>query len=413
MNAGEKASAVGQKLKKSGPFKIKKSDPVRLSALILGKATEAEQKMAEQVLKAMQSWLKRQKVPLAAGGLDIIPAGSSPEELSTIMRKQKFGSEDAVLIFGTKTVQRMSSELYDLAKFNCLMTGASSQAPRHTASQWFDLTKADLWNEASGSFRFAIDVCGAGMLAKLGHVPWALDPSPWMSAGTARQVAVVGYDVCHMQRKGIYNHIAAGLRVSSEDDSSAMSHVSFTMQRVQAETVQEVALKNMIPEHFARGKVVVIHRDGRFTRDEVSTLKKYQESLENTGFVLLEVVKHADGTPRIYNGDKSPAEGTMMILSESEVILASSKQLWQGTANPLNVRVKETFGDISGFDMENFAWAKTVFDLSYLHHGSLAKRPRLPVTTHFADRLAGIYANAGREHEIQMELTDGSQQFWL
>ena len=44
---------------------------------------------------------------------------------------------------------------------------------------------------------------------------------------------------------------------------------------------------------------------------------------------------------------------------------------------------------------QDFAWVQSVYDLSFLHHGSVIRRPRLPITTHFADRLAYMLASVG------------------
>eukprot|EP00441_Pelagodinium_beii_P014489 CAMPEP_0197658460 /NCGR_PEP_ID=MMETSP1338-20131121/45251_1 /TAXON_ID=43686 ORGANISM="Pelagodinium beii, Strain RCC1491" /NCGR_SAMPLE_ID=MMETSP1338 /ASSEMBLY_ACC=CAM_ASM_000754 /LENGTH=1018 /DNA_ID=CAMNT_0043235057 /DNA_START=100 /DNA_END=3156 /DNA_ORIENTATION=+ len=418
LKANGKGSEVSSKLRTAGPFKIGEfgSTPISLHGLIFAGATKAEEEAAKGVLVEMQKYLKRNKITTKVGTADLITVGKTPPLVSAEFRKQKYGSDDAVLIFGTRSVRGSEDALYDKIKWECLRTGSTADAKRHTASQWFDLTKEQVWNPKSSGFQFAVGVCGAGMLAKLGHVPWALDSSSWhVGSGPKRQVTVVGYDVCHKQGSGI-RHIAAGVRVATEDDTGILSQISYSMQRVHGETVPKKALEKLIPAHLARKRIVVIHRDGKFTRDEVDALRGYYNGLsdDDTTFILLEVVKHAGGTPRIYDGQQSPKQGLMLKVSDKEVILATSKELYKGTANPLNIRLKDTFGDTSDFDMDNFAWAKTVFDLSYLHHGSTIKRPRLPVTTHFADRLAGIYASAGEDLEIQMELTpDGTQQFWL
>jgi len=411
--ADGKGSAVKQAMQKNGAFKMNhlSEKPVHLSALMIGSPKPQETKMAMAVMDAMCKYLKRYKVK-AVCDTDPIPAGSTEQTVAQSFAKAKFGPDDAVLLFATKSVQHSAERFYDRAKLQCLKSGASAQAKLHTASQGFDLSKQDLWNAGGKGFDFAVAVTGAAMLAKLGHVPWALDSSTWRSGGSegTKDIAVVGYDVCHLPNG---QHIAAGVRVSSEGDS-IMSKISTELQRVQGETVPKAALNKLIPENFARNRIVVIHRDGRFTRDELSALKAYQESLENSAFVLVEIIKHAAGTPRIYKGQMTPEPGTMLTMSDEEVIMASSKDLFAGTANPLNIRLKGTYGDVSGFDMANFAWAQTVFDLSYLHHGSMMRRPRLPVTTHFADRLAAIYGKGGRDLEIQLELTpDGTQQFWL
>jgi len=417
LSADGRASAVKNAMRQSGAFKMNHLDgkPVHLSALMTGSPTPQEDNMARDVMDAMCKYLKRFKLQVTCD-IDPIPAGPNPQTCQQTFAKAKFGPDDAVLLFGTKKVpQHVADGIYDRAKLECLRSGASAKADRHTASQGFDLSKQELWNAREKGFDAAIAVTGAAMLAKLGHVPWALDSSSWRSRGSegTKDIAVVGYDVCHLSDG---QHIAAGIRVSSEVDSvDVLSKISPSLQRVHGETVPKAALSKLIPENFARNRIVVIHRDGRFTLDELRALKAYQESLENSAFVLVEIVKHAAGTPRIYNGQASPEAGTWLKLSHDEVIMASSKDLHHSmTANPLNIQLKGTFGDVSGFDMANFAWARTVFDLSYLHHGSMMRRPRLPVTTHFADILAATYGKAGKDLEIQMELTpDGNQQFWL
>ena len=56
-----------------------------------------------------------------------------------------------------------------------------------------------------------------------------------------------------------------------------------------------------------------------------------------------------------------------------------------------------TFFPVGGCLSQDFAWVQSVYDLSYLHHGSPIRRPRLPITTHFADRLAYVLASAGED----------------
>eukprot|EP00439_Symbiodinium_sp_Y106_P082884 s39_g22.t1 len=144
----------------------------------------------------------------------------------------------------------------------------------------------------------------------------------------------------------------------------------------------------MIPADFARGRLIIIHRDGEFPKAELASLRAYHEELvaskggSKTTFVLVECVKWAGGSPRLYDGTKSAPAGTMLALS--------------------------VLGDVAHtqFAMARFAWVQSVFDLSYLHHGSVLKRPRLPITTHFADRLAYMLSALGKDGgEWESELT--------
>ncbi|CAE7862389.1 rplP, partial [Symbiodinium microadriaticum] len=151
---------------------------------------------------------------------------------------------------------------------------------------------------------------------------------------------------------------------------------------------------------------------------ELASLRAYHEELaaseggSQTTFVLVECVKWAGGSPRLYEGTKSAPAGAMLALSDKEALLASSKDIFQGTANPISLRLAGVLGDVahSQFAMDKFAWVQSVFDLSYLHHGSVLKRPRLPITTHFADRLAYMLSALGKDGgEWESELTAVSE----
>jgi len=410
LQADGKATQVTQAIRNKGPFEINpEAPPVQLHAILLGQATPQEKQGALKVWQSMQQTLVKlnavtRSTPTEKGLTEV---GSTRED---VVKAFKYGPDDAVLVFLTKSTARSEHHLLEEVKVQSLRSGLKAGHTRHTASQGFDMVgKSALWNPASTSLKWAMDVCNSGMLAKLGHTPWALDYSSWLS-DPKRQVAVIGYDVSHQ----LGSHYAAGVRVSGQGGDRILSKITPVVQRVHGEIVPPKALATLIPAEFARERVVFIHRDGKFTKDEERSLEQHHQTIGgNTAFVLIEIIKHAGGTPRIYNKVVSPDPGSMLVLSQREVILASSKDLFQGTANPLNIRLKHVFGDASAIDMENFAWAKTVFELSYLHHGSIAKRPRLPITTHAADDVAGIYASAGQSFEISMELTDGFQQYWL
>lgn len=321
-----------------------------------------------------------------------------------------------------------ADKFYERAKYECLRSsGASGQ---HIANQWFDLSKSNVWRVNVRSFSFALDIAAFGLLAKLGHTPWALSAEKWVKPSHDAdpfRPAVVGYDVCHLPDKKVRNkrhHVAAGIRVESRDESEPMilSRVSFQTERVHAETVPAKNLRRLIPADFARGKLVIVHRDGEFPLQELKALEEYHAELQaedpETAFVLVECVKWAGGSPRLYDGNDSARSGTMFAYNEKEVLLSSSKDLVQGTANPINVRLAKVFGSVpESFALEDFAWVQSVYDLSYLHHGSPIRRPRLPITTHFADRLAYVLASAGEDgaawdRELA-EVSAGNQQFWL
>jgi len=318
------------------------------------------------------------------------------------LRSKDLRQADAVLLLGA----RMTDEAYNMAKYESL--SSVNDAGQHVANQWFDLQKRSVWSASAKSFDWAVQICTAALMAKLGHTPWALDVQSWFSPSPPKdlKLAVIGYDVCHLRdpkKPKSHRSIVASIRVDGQEGAqpATLSRIAFGTRQVPAETVPCNSLKEMIPEDFARGRLLIVHRDGEFPLAELACLEKYHAELkaseggEDTAFVLVECVKWAGASPRLYSGTKSPEAGTLMAIHPEDILLASSKDLSQGTANPLNVRLARVLGTPpKSFQIDEFAWAKTVFDLSYLHHGSAMRRPRLPITTHFADRLVGPH----REH---------------
>lgn len=411
----------------------KKSPAVRIGALSFGKADGEEEIAMRAVIKLVAEQLKGFGFKIKTTATAVVPTqGKGSEAVAAALRETGLRADDVVLLFGTRSLFREQEKLYDQAKWECLRIGSGENTRRHLSSQWFDLSKVKLWREDTSSFRAAVQICAVGLLAKLGHAPWAIDANTWFrpapsgGAKSSVEVVVAGYDVCHLpdpKAAGKFVHVAAGIRVESRDHTRLLSRISYQLERVGAETVPLGSIRRLIPPDFACGKVVIVHRDGEYPHEELRSLATYQRELAegcgegaaDTTFVLVECVKWAGKSPRLYNGGNSAQPGEMMALSSKNVLLASSKNLIQGTANPINVRLARVVGELpSDFDLKGFAWVRSVLDLSYMHHGSVLKAPRLPVTTHFADRLAYMIANVGEQWDKEFASTSsGFQQFWL
>lgn len=436
MSGSEKPTRLLAELKRKGAFEVREDLPaIRLKGAIFGRATQDELDAAEQILRSMRRSLESLGISFVDDASALLrKPGLHPKEVREVLETSKLNRWDAFLFFQSSSMRPLTvDKFYERAKYECLRSsGAQGQ---HIANQWFDLSKSNVWRVKQRSFGFALDIAAFGLLAKLGHIPWALSAKKWMKPSHGKKPfvdqfrpAVVGYDVCHLPDKKVANkrhHVAAGIRVESRDGESEpmiLSRVSFQTERVHAETVPAKNLRRLIPADFARGKLVIVHRDGEFPLQELDSLEKYHAELQTedpeTAFVLVECVKWAGGSPRLYDGKNSARSGTMFAFHKKEVLLSSSKDLIQGTANPINVRLAKVLGTVpESFALEDFAWVQSVYDLSYLHHGSPLRRPRLPITTHFADRLAYVLASAGEDgaawdRELA-EVSAGNQQFWL
>jgi len=425
VSGSERPTKALFQLDRAGSFKVKPTAPVRLGAATFS-ANPSQKAFVETVLRDVRRLLEKLGLTVADTLAPIHRGSSTEKDVKSALRSETLTHADAVLLFGGK----MNDAIYNQAKYECLRS--QNDAGKHVTTQWFDLGKRNVWGPTSKTLEWAEKICAVGITAKLGHAPWAIDVRPWFRRLGPKdiRVGVVGYDVCHLRNPKNFKKpisIAAAIRVDSDKDEDPwlLSHITFRTERVQVETVPSQSLKEMIPADFARGRLIIIHRDGEFPKAELASLRAYHEELvaskggSKTTFVLVECVKWAGGSPRLYDGTKSAPAGTMLALSDKEALLASSKDLFQGTANPISLRLAGVLGDVAHtqFAMARFAWVQSVFDLSYLHHGSVLKRPRLPITTHFADRLAYMLSALGKDGgEWESELTavsEGTEQFWL
>ena len=150
-----------------------------------------------------------------------------------------------------------------------------------------------------------------------------------------------------------------------------------------------------------KGKRAVVHRDGYYRGDEKETLRRWGEQI-GAQFLLLEILK--TGTPRIYakNGNAviQPPKASAFRLSEREAFLVSSLPPFKdATPQPLRIRTEPPFGIGEGLN--------SVLSLTVLHYGSL-RPPRLPVTTHYSDKIAYLALQG-----IKPKNLEGDVPYWL
>jgi len=139
-------------------------------------------------------------------------------------------------------------------------------------------------------------------------------------------------------------------------------------------------------------KHITFHRDGKFY-ENLDVIKNFEQTYD-IDIDVVEVLK--SGAPVIFNvesddvGNKifvNPNAGDSFILSDNEMIISTYGTLEMGrleaSVRPLRIRKRHGKTDIETL-------SKQILYLSRIHGSSLAKHPRLPVTTHHADRFGTL-----------------------
>ncbi|KJY87703.1 hypothetical protein CWB89_10225 [Pseudoalteromonas piscicida] len=154
-------------------------------------------------------------------------------------------------------------------------------------------------------------------------------------------------------------------------------------------------LRNYAQTHNGnKPKHIVLHRDGKFYED-LGQIKAFEQA-HDLKITVVEVLK--SGAPVLFRRGKNqqgqkvfmnPCVGDYALLEENEAILATysgqelGKMGEQVTVRPL--RIRKVYGDAALVDV-----LEQITALSRVHGASLYRHPRLPVTTHHADRFATL-----------------------
>lgn len=212
----------------------------------------------------------------------------------------------------------------------------------------------------------------------------------------------VGLDVS--RENGV--NTAGVIQVIGKDGRIIKSKIINSSQRgekIKIETIKEIlldAVSTYKKEYGVDLKHMVFHRDG-LNREDLDTL---QETAKNLGikFDYVEIVKKVqrriaktdmsklkhlqDGNVDVKSLKLKTELGGCYIKGDMAYMITTDPRDNTGMAQP--IRVNKVFGDSSIEDI-----AKDVYDLSYMHIGSINKA-RLPVTTYYAD-LSSTYGNRG------------------
>jgi len=238
-----------------------------------------------------------------------------------------------------------------------------------------------------------------GILGKTGNIPYVLaNPLPFADV-------VVGLDIGRrkMNNGGSLN-MGAMSRVYL-NNGHMLGYNFASGKLLEGETIPPQILENVFPPEEFGGKRVIIHRDGRFPNLELESLMRWGEAIQ-AEFYPVEVTK--SGTPRMYRHIQGKIDQTgkqtIFYLDEQTAFIVTSpppafKNVAKTTAQPLKIR------NLSALTLKQALLS--VISLTLLHYGSV-RPPRLPVSTHASDKIAGFYLRDIRPHQ-----TKGDKPFWL
>lgn len=234
-----------------------------------------------------------------------------------------------------------------------------------------------------------------GLLGKTGNIPFTL-------ANRMNGVdLVVGLDIARQRKTKLAGTMNATAIARIYMSDGEFLRYNILDSPLEGETIPEGVLQSLFPKRDFENKRVIVHRDGWARGTERDSLHAWGKSIGAT-FHLVEVIK--SGTPRIYCFDGGsaymPQKGMMLRLSDREAFIVSSLPPGHdSTPKPIHIR---TDGTLS-LDLA----VESILSLTLLHYGSV-RPPKLPVTIHYADKIA-YFAMRG----IKPKDSEGSVPFWL
>jgi len=211
-----------------------------------------------------------------------------------------------------------------------------------------------------------------GMVSKMGNIPYILaNQSDYADI-------VVGIDIARKRNKSGNGSQNAAAIAQIYHKTGQFSRCKVVETPLEGETVPEKILRSLFPLNEFEKKKVIIHRDGLLRGNEEEIIADHMRQLGGEAY-FVEVVK--SGSPRIYasaNGQlQSPGIGTSFIISDTEAFLVASES-FKATPQPLQIRTRAPFTIGKALH--------SVLMLTLMHYGSV-KRPKLPISIHYSDKI--------------------------
>eukprot|EP00928_Gymnodinium_smaydae_P032853 TRINITY_DN23698_c0_g1_i2.p1 TRINITY_DN23698_c0_g1~~TRINITY_DN23698_c0_g1_i2.p1 ORF type:complete len:787 (-),score=65.82 TRINITY_DN23698_c0_g1_i2:49-2409(-) len=321
--ASPDGSKLWSSLERHGLYRYHLGQDVNISGIVLGRhAGPEDMKKASHVYTSIVNTVEKLRLNVNASSLQV---ASSIEEAVRLASSQ---NAHACVFLATGS----ASKMYFGVKDACL----NAQAPglAHMASQWINLTKPN--HNGPALCNIALQLC-----AKLGHTPYVLAGSP---ARNGPEPLILGIDVCHMhpntgwQLPNKKAHVYACFML--QKTSGEVEESWICQGEISGESIPNDVWKAVLSKALCAGREVVIHRDGRFTEHEKDFLADLASDIGVSGdaFGMVEVVKYAGLTPRMYSGQMNAPAGSFVRFSSTEGMLAAGS-CRHGTRKPLSLRV--------------------------------------------------------------------------
>jgi argonaute-like protein implicated in RNA metabolism and viral defense len=379
-----------QKLQQNGIFKL--TTPTIKVAVVNAIPSESGNKRMIDQLTRLRDQLNKMKVTLkrATDLLHVTDTEPSKQraQLRQMLKTAIAAKPDVILIYLPQSDQGTHrsddpSSLYNVAKEITIGAGIASQVV-------YQKTIENNYADANIIM---------GILGKTGNIPYVLAvPLPFADV-------VVGLDI---GRRKMNNGGSLNMGAMSRiylNDGHLLGYNFASGKLLEGETIPPQILENIFPPEEFGGKRVIIHRDGRFPNLELKSLMQWGEDIR-AEFYPIEVTK--SGTPRMYRQIKGKIDQTgkqsVFYLDEQTAFIVTSpppavNNIAKTTAQPLKIH------NLSALTLEQALLS--VFSLTLLHYGSV-RPPRLPVSTHASDKIAGFYLR-----DIRPDQAKGDKPFWL
>ncbi len=245
---------------------------------------------------------------------------------------------------------------------------------------------------------YAIDNIVLGILGKTGNIPFVL----------AKPLEIVDYiigiDIGREKKKRLAGSQSVPAIVRIYSNNGEFFEYYIDLLSIEGETLTINAIRDIFPASIFENKGVIIHRDGRFPASEKEAFLNWAKEI-SAKFYLVEIIK--TGSPRIYLSSQeditSPDVGTTFLLNDKEAkeafIITSSSKI--GTPLPLHIRIDRE----SDFNINDAIYS--ILSMRLLHYGS-SILPRLPVTIHYANKIANMLLKGVKPKNLK-----GKDLYWL
>jgi hypothetical protein len=253
-----------------------------------------------------------------------------------------------------------------------------------------------IYHKTNVGDKYVVSNLTLGLLGKTGNYPYFLKEYS--------NKVFVGIDLSRKARssnKGTVNAVGTAIIVDAANGGT----ITYKNINVPAggEAIEEAyveKLSRMLYEY--RDRFIVLHRDGRVSKDELNAyVEIFSKRVGIENFALVSILK--SGTPRIFlmegNEVGNPPKGHAILLSEQEAVISTYKpKPLFGTHIPLRIKVLHGHYPLSEA-------IEDVLRLTLLNFSSFTLN-KLPATIAFADRIAWYNL-----HGIGPEDADGNLFF--